>query len=351
MIQQALVSQWSAPANIALIKYWGKKGLQLPANPSLSMTLDKSRTYTRVSLDLGKEKGSWEYTYDHKPRPEFDPKISAFFHRIRPELPFLNEVFIRIDSTNNFPHSSGISSSASFYASLALCLCQLNEEYYNRDPRKIDLLKIASNIARLGSGSASRSILPGFSVWGQSFIPQSTDQHAVDINSNIHPVFRSYRDAILIISSDKKPLSSTAGHKLMNENPYAEIRYKEANNNMLRLYQALQDGNQGEMIVITEHEALSLHGLIMSSTGGTLLVKPETIACIEAIREYRKNSGSKSCFTLDAGPNIHLLYPDNEKEPIQRFIKEKLLAYCENDKWIDDSIGQGPQKASILSEG
>ena len=335
--------EWSAPANIAIVKYWGKTGIQIPANPSLSMTLSTARTNTKVSAAPSKSMG-FSYTYAGSPKPEFDQKINTFLTRVADQLPFLSGHHLIIDSQNNFPHSSGISSSASFFASLALALCDLQESIGPGQPTGYAFFEKASRLARLGSGSACRSVYGGWVIWGGSSDPASSDEYAIPVTQSVHPVFQSYRDAVIITSSASKPLSSTAGHSLMNNNPYAFIRYQQARQNLQSLLNILQSGDQEAFIRLTEHEALSLHGLIMISDGGFLLVNPSTIEAINRIRAYRKNSGSKCCFTLDAGPNLHLLYPENEQKQIIEFITQSLLPLTENGHWLDDQIGQGPQK-------
>ncbi len=339
------IATWSSPANIALIKYWGKTGLQIPANPSLSMTLSESRTVTEIEMqDSSSKGGSWQFRYAGELNKEFAKKIDVFFSRIKTKMPFLEKVFLSIDSENNFPHSSGISSSASFMSSMALCLCDLESQFYKQEFDRIEIFQKASEIARLGSGSAARSIYGGFTIWGDSSIENSSNEYAIPINDLVHPVFKKYHDAILLVSSKPKVLSSTAGHELMNHNPFASARYDEAADNLNSLLFALKTGDQDILTKITEQEALTLHGLIMSSDGGPILMTPNTLEIINLIRDFRIKTGSTCCFTLDAGPNIHLLYPEAEKEQILKFVVNDLLKLCENQKWINDKIGSGPFK-------
>lgn len=335
---------WEAPANIALIKYWGKKELQIPQNPSLSFTLRKSRTTTSVKISNTLKKGSWKFSYEGQPKTSFEAKIQTFFNRIRSQMPFLDEVGIQIDSSNNFPHSSGISSSASFYSSLALALCDLESQFTGKQQENNDFLKRASSLARLGSGSAARSVFGNIVTWGESELEGSSNLFASPLTSNIHKDFFDYHDAILVINSAAKPMSSSIGHGLMEKNPYSTSRYDKARTNFKELLLSLQSGDKASFIDIVEHEAQTLHGLILSSKGGSILLKPNTLKAIELIKNHRIETGSKCCFTLDAGPNIHLLYPKDEKEEIQMLIQNKLEPLCENGRWIDDSIGNGPKK-------
>src|SRR5690554_3452616 len=120
---------WQAPSNIALVKYWGKKQGQIPANPSVSLTLSDCKTITQVEF-LKKENTnafSFDFLFEGSPKPDFHPKIEQFFERIEPYLPFLKHYHFTIDSKNTFPHSSGIASSASAMAALSLCLIDIEQ--------------------------------------------------------------------------------------------------------------------------------------------------------------------------------------------------------------------------------
>ena len=135
---------YRAPSNIALVKYWGKKENQVPANPSISFTLDACATTTTVSYRKLDEKAanfSFDFEFEGRPKEDFKPKIITFFARIEPYLPFLRQYHFRIETSNSFPHSSGIASSASGMAALSLCLMhlerQLNpaitDDFFNRN--------------------------------------------------------------------------------------------------------------------------------------------------------------------------------------------------------------------------
>jgi len=112
-----------------LVKYWGKYDPQLPANPSVSLTLNQCRTNTSVWCGPRPSAATGTYSFEFllsgTPKPDFHPKIEGFFQRISSYLPFLTQVHLRIESENTFPHSSGIASSASAMSALALCLWQI----------------------------------------------------------------------------------------------------------------------------------------------------------------------------------------------------------------------------------
>ena len=167
-----------------------------------------------------------------------------------------------------------------------------------------------------------------------------SDDYAVPLASLVNPVFRTYHDSILIVSNKEKSVSSRVGHSLMNGHPLAEQRYKTARENTERLLQVLKIGDLNEFIEIAEAEALQLHEMMATSNPPYKLMEPNTLKIIELVREFRKESKMPACFTLDAGPNVHLLYPDACDKQVKQFIKGNLLQYCHDNQCIDDNVQQ-----------
>jgi diphosphomevalonate decarboxylase len=227
-------------------------------------------------------------------------------------------------------------------SALALCICTLENRLF-QNMNEVETMKKASYLARLGSGSACRSIYPLIASWGESAaIADSSNLYGTPLANDLHPIFRTYKDAILLVSKKEKDVSSRAGHKLMENNPYATVRYEQAKNHLAQLVIALKNGDLDTFIQITELEAMTLHALMMSSSPYFLLLEPNTITLIRKIRSFRENTNIPVCFTLDAGPNIHLLYPEAHHEKVHDFIHNELSAYCEQNKWIADQVGNGP---------
>jgi diphosphomevalonate decarboxylase len=340
----------SAPSNIALIKYWGKHGLQLPKNPSISFTLDKCRTITKLVFEkrnAGKPetKFDFEVFLGGKKADNFKPKIEDFFERALPYLPFLMDYRFEIHTQNTFPHGSGIASSASGMAALAMCLAEIEKELTAETPSKHK----TSFLARLGSGSACRSIDGGLVVWGeQPKIKGSSNLFGIQYPHEIHPVFKDFQDSILLVDEGEKKVSSTAGHDLMKNHPFAEKRFEQANQNLEKLIPVLREGDLESFVDIVENEALSLHAMMMTGSPSYILMKPNTLKIIEKIKDFREMTKTSICFTLDAGANVHLLYPFLEKEKVITFIAEELAQYCQNGKFIEDSVGKGAECSSIL---
>ena len=337
---------WRSPSNIALVKYWGKKGVQLPSNPSISFTLSKSFTDTSVEY-LPSATGSCkvEFYFDGLPNNAFAEKTMKFFSRLGNIFPFINQMTFRIYSKNSFPHSAGIASSASGMSALALALCDIENQYFMTFPDKESFFKKASYVARLGSGSACRSVFGGCVMWGESGdVSESSDLYGITLNDKINDVFQNYHDSILIVDSEKKKVSSTVGHGLMNSNPFATPRVEQAHANISALVKVLQSGDLDAFVKIVEHEALTLHSMMMTSSPYYLLMKPATLAVIQKIWEFREETGVPVCFTLDAGPNVHILYPHKFKSQVQQFINTELMKYTSRGMVIYDEAGEGPEK-------
>ena len=333
-------SQVSAvsPSNIAIVKYWGKHGNQLPNNPSISFTLSRCHTQTQIKFTRNAtEKYALHFLFEGKESPKFQEKIEKYLIDNQQYYGFLKGLDLKVESSNSFPHSSGIASSAASMSALVLCLLQI-EKIVNQDNTPLDMRK-ASFLSRLASGSAARSVYPVMALWGKTpSIADSSDDYAVPLADMVNPIFKTYHDSILIVSNKEKSVSSRVGHSLMNGHPLAEQRYETARKNTERLLKVLKDGNLDEFIDIAEAEALQLHEMMATSTPPYKLVEPNTLNIIEAVRNFRQETKIPACFTLDAGPNVHLLYPDANDAQVKQFIKDNLLQYCHENQCIDDVV-------------
>ena len=333
-----------SPSNIALVKYWGKKENQIPANPSISFTLSKCKTTTTLhykKLEKPTTNFQFEVFLEGDKQDDFKPKIEAFFKRIEQYVPFINDFEYKIETSNSFPHSSGIASSASGMSALALCIMEM-EKKIHPEITETYFTKKTSFLARLGSGSACRSLEGDLVCWGtHKNIEGTSDLFGVKYPYSVHENFKNYQDTILLVDKGEKQVSSTVGHNLMHNHPYAESRFSQAHDNLDKLISVFKSGNLKAFIEIVESEALTLHAMMMTSLPYFILMKPNTLNIINAIWNYRKQTNSNLCFTLDAGANVHLLYPENEKEEILAFINSQLVAYCQNEHYICDVIGFG----------
>jgi diphosphomevalonate decarboxylase len=346
---------WRSPSNIAIVKYWGKHGRQLPRNPNISFTLNDAATTMSLTYKVKAKfdnKISLDFHFEDPSKNEkFRQKMVAFMESVLDIFPFLTQIEMRIESTNSFPHSAGIASSASSMSALALCLCSLESRLFGKNavdegnPAKggegsVSFLKKVSYISRLASGSACRSVYPTLAVWGKmKEVKGSTNDYAVAFEA--HDVFKTYHNAILIASVEEKPVSSRMGHGLMEGNPFATPRYAQARERMKALLPALQNGDVNTVGQIMEDEALTLHALMMTSSPSFTLLKPNTLKMIEILRGYREATKVPVYFSLDAGPNLHVLYPHAVENDVKILIVNELAQYCENGRVIYDTVGDG----------
>jgi len=360
---------YESPSNIALVKYWGKYGRQYPRNTSLSFTLSKAKSITYCKYQFSDKKSpnlDLSFYFEGKRNQQFEDRIRKFLLSIQDEFEWIPFTQFDINSKNTFPHSSGIASSASALSALALCLIDIhfhiqkvsdsdtkndNENDNLGEPLVEDKkLQKASFIARLGSGSASRSIFPKLALWGvHPDFALSSNDYAIPFYEHFDTIFHDYQDDILIVSKREKSVSSSAGHKLMEDNPYAAVRYQQANQNISVLVKAMKEGDLNKFIQIVESEAMTLHALMMCSSPSYILMEPNTIEIINRIRQFRVSTKVPICFTLDAGPNVHILYPKSYKSEANAFIMKELIPLSEGGLIIEDEVGMGPKKMQNIS--
>ncbi len=342
--QSIFKTTWQCPSNIALVKYWGKKDNQIPCNPSISFTLDNAFTETQFILNEKQSEKEIEllFNFENQRNDKFELKILNYFEKIVQDFPWLKNYQIVIFSKNTFPHSSGIASSASAFGALALCLCSADKFITQKD---FNFYQKASYFARLGSGSACRSLYGGYNLWGKTdSISNSSDEYSIEINSFIHSNFNNLNDYVILVEKGQKKVSSTKGHALLKEHPFAENRYQMAYQNISKMLDILNKGNLNDFINLVEYEALVLHSLMMSSPEPFILMKPETLRIITKIQEYRKENKIPFMFTLDAGANIHFIFPDEFTEQAESFLRENAQIYLSDNKIVRNKIGKGPKQ-------
>jgi diphosphomevalonate decarboxylase len=336
---------WKSPSNIAFIKYWGKTGNQLPANPSLSLTLEKCYTITTITvqpLSTTKETVSFDFLFHGEENKLFSTRIEKYLNSLTSILPVLSQFHFKIESENSFPHSAGIASSASAMSALALCLVSIEDRLGIKF--KGDLYQRASEIARMGSGSAARSVFGEFATWGKiESVSGTSDNYASLLEFTPHANYKCLRDTILIVDDGTKRVSSSVGHSLMKNHPYAIARFADARQNLEKLLIAMRHENFSDFAQILESEALSLHAMMMTASPWYTLLAPNTIPIIQRIRDFRNETGTKITFTLDAGPNVHVIYPAEDDEKAKIFIQTELMKFTKVNSFILDNIGLGPE--------
>ncbi len=283
-----------------------------------------------------------DFFFEGRPNEKFKSKITKFLESERARFSWIDSYKLTIKSENTFPHSSGIASSASSMSALCLSLLSLDEKITGVKPAREDFYKEASDLSRRASGSAGRSVYPFLVSWGEiDSLPGTSNLFASPLDKkDIHPMFHHFCDSIMIVDAGEKSVSSRAGHSLMDTHPFRELRYKRAHDNLEKLLVAMKEGKMEDFISIVEEDALMLHALMMTSTPSFILLKPMSLLLIEKIREFRVSNNIPVCFTIDAGPNIHLLYPKEH----EKAVKEWLALDFKDLRIIHDETGLGPVK-------
>lgn len=337
--------EWRSPSNIALIKYWGKNGNQIPMNASLSMTLKYSFTQTEVRWEPKRD--SLPISFDfylskQKVGEAFEIRIAKLIEVMLVDFPKISDYHLTINSLNTFPHSAGIASSASGMSALALSLLSMAAQIYNRSYAYDEFLQLASHYARLGSGSACRSVYGPYAIWGQHAEQQSVDEFANPFD--VHADFKKMYNSILVFNHEPKSTGSSEGHSLMGSHFYRHGRIEQAADNLNKMIHALKSGDFDVWQQVVENEALSLHGLMFSSAKPVILLNPESLAFLSEFMQFRKGKGLKAAFTIDAGPNIHLLYAKDDREAMQNFISDWITSRKAPINVIDDESGLGAKQ-------
>lgn len=281
-----------AHPNIAFIKYWGNRdaALRLPANGSISMNLDGLLTRTTVSFQpsLGMDElivNGREVTGKGLER------VTATLELVRRAARL--KMNAEVVSENNFPTGAGIASSASAFAALALAATRAAGLNWPE--------AAISRLARLGSGSAARSVPAGYVEWHLG--TGDEDCFAVSIAS---PEHWALADCVAVVSEGHKFTGSTEGHALAPTSPLQAARVADAPRRLDLCRRAILERDFEALAAIMEHDSDLMHAVMMTSQPALFYWKPATLAVMEAVREWRAG-GLPVAYTIDAGPNVHVI--------------------------------------------
>lgn len=313
-----------ANPNIAFIKYWGKvdEALTLPANPSLSMNLAALTTVTTVEFRPGLPEDI--VTIDNQPAAgQGLARVVAHLDRVRAMAGIEDRAWVA--SRNDFPAGTGLASSASAFA--ALSLAATRAAGLNLDQAAL------SRLARLGSGSACRSVPGGFGLWeGDSDESSYTRQVAPPEHWDLH-------DVVAIVSRSHKAIGSYDGHALAPSSPLHSARLAAVPDLLAAIQRAIQDRDLGALGPAAETDALAMHGVMMTSTPSLLYWLPATVAILQKVRAWR-GEGLEVYFTMDAGPNVHCLCRAGDAAEVGRRLR--------NLDGVLDVLVSGPGGAARL---
>jgi diphosphomevalonate decarboxylase len=295
--------------NIALVKYWGNRDhmLRLPSNDSLSFNLGDLRTTTTVEFDAQLTRD--EVSIDgHTARDQAYERVCRHLDRIADsECANQNDdgrprYKARVTSSNTFPMGVGIASSASGFAALTLAACAA----LGLQKTEAEL----SSLARLGSGSACRSVPGGFVVWHESYaVSIATPQHW------------NLVDVIAIISEQHKTVGSTEGHALADTSPLQAARVADTQRRYELCQRAILECDFTALAEVIEQDALLMHAVIMTSQPSIVYWEPATLSIINTVRQLRAD-GVLVAFTIDAGPNVHCICEPQALKPVKHALRQ-----------------------------
>ncbi len=312
-------------ANIAFIKYWGRRdhALRLPLNGSISMNLDGATTTTTVIFDPALDEDRVTIL-DAGTTAQAAHRVSAHLDRVRALAGITTRA--RVVSRNSFPMGTGIASSASAFAALTVAACAAAN--LTLDERALSIL------ARLGSGSACRSIPAGFVEWHAG--EDSETSYAETIAP---PEHWDLRDLIAIVQTAHKDVGSTTGQALVDSSPFSEARLAAAERGLAVVRNAIRACDFETFGEETEQEALRMHAVALTSQPSVLYWSPETVRIMQAIRAWRAE-GVRAYFTIDAGANVHVLCPGADVDALAKRLREL--------KGVRDVLANRPGPATRL---
>lgn len=311
-----------AHPNIAFIKYWGNRddALRLPQNGSISMNLAGLQTHTRVSFDPDLPHDRFTLNNSVQSGTSLT-RVSKFLDLVR--LMAGKNWPAEVESANNFPTGAGIASSAAAFAALAVAASSA----IGLELTEAQL----SALARRGSGSACRSIPPGFVEWHSG--TSDSDSYAVSLADSSHwPLV----DCVAVVKDSHKLTGSSEGHSLANTSPLQAARVADAKTRLDRCRNALLNRDFVALASVVEMDSNLMHAVMMTSTPPLFYWEPASLAIMKAVPEWRK-TGIEACYTLDAGPNVHVICTPASAAEVQ----QRLTAFPQISTVLVSAVGGG----------
>ena len=296
-----------ARPNIALIKYWGNRDdfLRLPCNGSISMNLDGLFARTQVAFDPGLTQDTLLLNGKQETGQALE-RMGSFLDLVRSQAKM--DIYAHVSSENNFPMGAGIASSAAAYAALSLSATRA----LGLDLSEAEL----SRLARRGSGSACRSVPGGFVEW----LPGTNDASSYAV-SIAPPEHWRLVDCIAIVEPRPKATGSTEGHRLAATSPLQSARVADAPRRLDMCRWAILDRDFDALAAITELDSTLMHAVMMTSSPPLFYWQPASLHLMKAIADWRQH-GLPACYTLDAGPNVHILCLEESADQVKSKLAE-----------------------------
>jgi diphosphomevalonate decarboxylase len=306
-----------AHPNIAFVKYWGHAdaALHLPANPSISVTLDC--LHTRTTVEFGEGRSADEVMIDGTAAsPAARTRVSDHLDRVRALAG--SALRASVHSESNFPAGAGLASSASAFAALTLAsAAALGLELSTNQ---------LATLARLGSGSACRSVPAGFVEW--TIGPDRSSA----VRSIASPDHWALCDCIAVVSTRQKRVSSISGHRAAPSSPLYAARVQDATLQVPACRRAIEGRDLPHLGQIMERDAVMMHAVAMTSDPPIYYWAAETMRVVRAVVDWRAG-GLPVYYTIDAGPNVHCLCEAAHREEVERRLRalpgvEQVLVAC-----------------------
>ncbi|MDT7862199.1 MAG: diphosphomevalonate decarboxylase [Saccharolobus sp.] len=312
-----------APSNIAIIKYWGKRGdekLNLPLNSSLSITLDEQLSViTRISLHDKDEIIINNRVLSANEMREYAGRVIQKFRSI-----VSKDFHVKVESNAKFPINAGLASSAAGIAALTFGLNELLE---------LNLpLKELSKIARLGSGSACRSMFGGFVIWERGIRDDGEDSYCYQLFPKDY--WKELVDIIVIVSEEEKKVSSRRGMMRSAEtSELMECRLKFIEKTFNEVIDAIRNKDEKKFYYYTMRHSNSMHAVILDSWPSFFYLNDISLKIMEWIQDF-----GKAAYTFDAGPNPHIFTTEKNVKEVMEF-----LSTLNVKKIIISRVGEGPK--------
>ncbi len=291
-----------AHPNIAFIKYWGNRDekLRLPMNGSISMNLRELSTRTMVTFDTALPRDIFDLN-GVRQSGEALKRVSEHLDLIRGIRGYSPRAHVL--SENNYPADVGIASSAAAFAALTVAAVRASGiEMTEKD---------LSRLARRGSGSAARSIPGGFVEWMRGNSDADSYAHSIATHD-----YWQLTDCIVLVSTDKKKSTSTEGHAAASASPIQAGRVQDAERRLSLCRNAIQQRDFSALAEVIEQDSNLLHAVTMTSLPAIYYWLPITLEIMNTVRDWRK-AGIPAAFTIDAGPNVHVICEQNYEESVK----------------------------------
>lgn len=320
-----------APSNLAFVKYWGARDLEraVPRHPSVSMTLSRCRSRCTARTRPGGE--------DEVLRADGDGELeSAPEDFARPVLRHVERLreragggpSLRVATRNNFPTGAGLASSASGFAALTMACVRVFE--LRPSPEELSVWARTS-----GSGSAARSIPGGFVEW-----PSSRDGDLEGPARQLAPAEHwDLRNVVALVDPGEKDVSSREGHRRAESSPHYRRRLQLVPGRLDEVRSAIRERDLGRLGPVLETEAVELHLVAMSSRPPVFYWSPGTVRVMEEVRSLRSGEGVDAFYTIDAGPNVHVVCAPEDEERVA----ERLRQLRPVRDVLRDRVGDGPR--------